>query len=344
MSVLEGDLTDFQLPDVLRLLSFTSKTGRLTLEDGTTRGRIDLVDGRVRDASADASRVPIARRLLGVGLGRIEQVVAAFEANGTELPTDLELARHLAGTPDADVAALSEVAREQTLDAVFDLLRWSSGAFKFEPGDATPRGPSALDLAVTVDDLLAETSRRLEEWSSLADTTGDLAAIVSVRRPAGDDRVEVALTPDGWTLLSLVDGRRTLADLVALTGQGEYRTRCTVRSLLDEGVLAVGDTGDAGPVERLLRDHATLSGVERRHRGSAAPVDAGATAATADAATDPQSAAPRTGAPAPTPRVAPAPTAEVRKLRTRVRGDRLETDPNVDEDLVSRLIEGVEGL
>jgi hypothetical protein len=36
--------------------------------------------------------------------------------------------------------------------------------------------------------------------------------------------------------------------------------------------------------------------------------------------------------------------AGTRPLRTRVRTERLRTDPNVDEDLVDRLIEGVEGL
>jgi hypothetical protein len=361
--VLEGDLTDFTLPDVLRLLSFTSKTGRLQLVGGDRDGRVDLADGRVRDASADAQRLPLARRALGAGLVDGDTLVAAL-GSFERLPSDLELARALVTDHAVDAGALAELLREQTYDATFDLLRWTSGSFRFSVDRGGSSDDPVLDLAVPVDELLAETDRRLASWPALAERTGDLGAAVSVRRPRSGG--EVSLSPEGWTLLSLVDGRRTVGDLVALAGQGEQRTRQALADLLEAGVVEVGAAGGSGPIDRLLRDHAALADRERALTGgtevsepaSVAEVELEITEevpAGLEVAADP---APADLVPAdveasadvavpddePDAVAEPQPIGASRGLRTQVRTDRLRTDPTVDEELVTRLIDGVEGL
>jgi hypothetical protein len=368
--VLEGDLTDFTLPDVLRLLAVTTKTGRLSLVDGDAQGRVDLVEGRVRDASADARRLPLARRALGAGLVDGDTLRAAL-AEADHLPTDLELARDLVTQEGIEAGALAQLLREQTYDATFDLLRWRRGNFRFAVDHDAGRDGTVLDLALPVDELLAETTRRLETWSALEDRTGALDAVVSVRGPRGDGG-EVALSPEAWALLALVDGRRTVADLVGLAGQGEQRTREVLATLIDAGVVEVGAAGGTGPVDRLLRDHATLADLERALGEPNLAADPSVTAAAPAPAPEPVAAP--VAAPAsepvaapdlefeiasddpPAPDAPPEPVASVselpapgdpaaaRQLRTRVRTDRIRTDPTIDEDLVGRLIDGVEGL
>jgi hypothetical protein len=272
--VLEGDLADFTLPDVLRLLAVTSKTGRLSLADGDGReGRVDLVDGRVRDASAEA-RAAAARTARRSALAwstatRCERRSEADEA----LPTDLELARDLVTEAGAEAGALAQLLREQTYDATFDLLRWTTGTFRFSIDRDGRSDGSVLDLALPVDELLEETTRRLEAWPVLAERTGDLTSVVTVRAPRGDG-TEVSLSAEGWALLALVDGRRTVGDLVALAGQGEQRTRQALASLLDAGVVEVGAADGSGPIERLLRDHAALAERERALTGIPSADDA----------------------------------------------------------------------
>jgi hypothetical protein len=367
--VLEGDLNDFTLPDVLRLLAFTTKTGRLTLHDGVRHGRVELFEGRVRDASADAARVPLARRVLGAGLIAGPDLLTIIDERSA-LPTDLELARSLVEAGAADAGVMAELLREQTIDAAFDLLRWSDGSFRFQADAAAAATAGVLELAYPVDDLLTETSRRLEQWAGLVQRTGDLEAVVTIARPdrGPGEAEDVSLPADGWGLLALVDGRRTVADLVAVSGQGEYRTRRTLGALLDERVVTVGEAEEAGPLERLLRDQTALA--EREHALAGEAVDRGATGAPAptSASTPPPTPVPAAASatagepppaaePASTTVAAPAGTAaaeeatpaasapaDVRPLRTKVRNDRLRTDPTVDEDLVNRLIEGVEGL
>jgi hypothetical protein len=375
--VLEGHLGDFTLPDILRLLSFTAKSGRLVMRADHAAGRIDLVDGRIRDASADADRLPLARRLLGGGLVTGGDLRGALEGR-SELPTDLEFARGLVSAGVLDAGSLAEVLREQTVDAVFDLLRWTDGSFRFD-GFAVQRDGSLSELAASVDEVLEEATRRLDAWANIAERTGADSSVVTISRPTRD-REEVALPPDGWGLLSLVDGRRTVLDLVRLSGQGQYRTRRTLGALLDEGVVTVGATGGPGQVEKLVADHRALAAIESRldpvasnavpapeapaptpdtrpstdGRTPADPVDAPATehdrasdAGTSDPVSEQvtapdaeQEAAPMT---AETTEEDPN-DAAVTPLRAKVRSERLRTDPSVDADLVKRLIDGVEGL
>jgi hypothetical protein len=372
--VLEGNLDDFTLPEILRLLAFTSKSGRLSLTRDGAAGRVDLADGRVREASGDADRLAIARRLLGAGLVTADDLTEVLGGRDG-LPTDLELARELARTGTLESGTLAEVVREQTVDAVFDLLRWKDGNFRFDRRDAESGDGQVLDLAVPVDEVLAEATSRLESWPSVEERTGDGDAVVTIARPKSE-RAQVSLPPDGWSLLSFVDGRRTVTELAHLSGQGEFRTRRTLVALLDEGVVNVGDTGGPGHVERLLADHERLAALEvglgatprpasspaPRTRPVSAPPARPAALSPAPAAVqapEEPAPAPQAARPAATDQARPGPvtvrTEEVAaaieadtdaapNAPTQPRGGRLRTDPTVDADLVRRLIDGVESL
>ncbi|MEX0835163.1 MAG: DUF4388 domain-containing protein, partial [Nitriliruptor sp.] len=321
---------------------------RLTVAFEARQGRVDLVDGRVRDASAEADRLQLARRVLGSGVVAGDTLLGVLEGFD-ELPTDLELARALVTEGAVEAGTLAELVREQTVDADFDLLRWPDGRFQFSIVDDASRGPTVLDLAVPVDELLEETSRRLEAWSALDARTGSLSDVVSVRQPDSADAGRVELPAEGFALLTLIDGRRTLGDLVALSGRGEHRTRRSLDVLVEAGVVEVGAADAPSRLEQLLHDHDALSA--REHQLAATGQRDEAPSAEAQVADAP--AAPRPGRKA-MARAVVGPDEDLvevatratnaRSLRTKVRTERLRTDPSVDEDLVSRLIEGVQAL
>jgi hypothetical protein len=385
--VLEGDLTDFTLPDVLRLLAATGKTGRLTVDDGARRGRLDLRDGHVRDVSADLSRLPLARRLLGARLITPETLREVLAA-GDELPSDVQFARRLVDAGVADHGTVASLLAEQTTDATFDLLRWSTGAFRFVGLDV---GGPADDLEPVLDVglLLDEVAARLDAWPRLIDDSGATDAVVTLGCPerSGAHQLEVTLGAPAWELLTLVDGRRTISELVDLAGQGEFATRRTLTELRAQGIVTIGAPGEPGPVAQRVADHAVLVELERDLAARTSPrstrpspaSEPEAPAATSPAVSsvpdpveEPVAAVPPpsteavhlpppvdpTPASAPTlpratPAAAPRPAAtvpvpalagQVRPLRTTVRGERLRTDPDLDEALVTRLIEGVEAL
>lgn len=337
--MLEGDLGDFTLPDILKLLAFTGKTGRLGIVSDHARGRIDLVQGRLRDASADADHLPLARRLLGRRL-LDGTTVEALLGDADALPTDLELAQQLVARDAETADAVAEVLHEQALDAVFDLLRWSEGRFRFETGAAREPDDHPPVLNLTIDEALKEGERRLEAWSTIHERTGPGDAVVNVGRPA---EPSVQVDADGWQLLGLADGRRTIDELSVLCGRGQFDTRCTLAALLELGVVTISRDGSSGGADGLVADQALLSRLEASLGGITVPQRASVdatdgqrpTATTRDAEVHDLAAAPD-----------PDRAGELigSGARRGARNGRLTQDPSVDADLVSRLISGVEGL
>ena len=256
--MLEGDLGDFTLPDILQLLAFTSKTGRLSLQREGTVGRVDMEGGRLLDASTDAGRLPLARRLLGAG--HVDwDALQDLLVERTELASGLDLAAALAEAEALDATALQELVHEQSVDALFDLLRWDRGSFRFDAEHPVERPAALPAIGWSVDDLLEEATRRLEDWPDVEERTGPGEAVVTIGRPDGDAGANI--TADGWALLALTDGRRTVDELISLSGQGEYRTRRTLGELAEIGVVMIG-AAEPSPIDRLLRAHQALAELE----------------------------------------------------------------------------------
>jgi hypothetical protein len=78
--------------------------------------------------------------------------------------------------------------------------------------------------------------------------------------------VELQLSRDDWTLLALVDGRRTVADIVRLLGRGEYAVVSCLADLMTRGLLVVADIDMAGDLARRL---SLLSSAETAEPGAA---------------------------------------------------------------------------
>jgi hypothetical protein len=144
------------------------------------------------------------------------------------------------------------VAGEQIADAVFDLLRWPDGEFAFVVDEVDV---DDLGAELPVDQLVAEGKRRLETWPTVVE---QVPAADSVLRLSPTPPGDAGVAPGEWALLALVDGRRTVADLVGLSGQGEYAVVTALAALVGRGLLTVAESGD----DRLLRRHQLLSALE----------------------------------------------------------------------------------
>jgi hypothetical protein len=244
------------MPDIFQLLSHTRKTGALHLRRDGQHGVVHLRDGAITSARSDHGRQELARRLVGSGLVDDEALAAAAEqvAESDDDGAGDGLATLLVQRAGLDPAAVTSLAGEQATDAVFDLLRWPDGEFAFLLGE---QAADDLGAALTVDEVVAESHRRLELWGSLVDSVPTAAAVLRLHpAPPGDP----TLSRDEWALISLVDGHRSVADLVGLAGRGEYAVVSTLAGLIARGLLVSSGPADA----QLQRRQALLAALEGR--------------------------------------------------------------------------------
>jgi len=342
---LEGSLEAFSLPDVLALLAMTKKTGVLRLSRAAgPAGAVRVRAGLVVAASSDEGRQALLRRIVATGLVDVEALEPAVAAvlSGSAPTATAALVR--AGAVEA--AALPRVARDQVTDAVFELLRWPQGAFTFSDG-APPADPADVELAVA--DLVTEGQRRLEGWPAL---TARVPAPSTVLALTTAPDADPACSREEWGLLSLVDARRTVAELVALSGRGEWDVVSLLAGLVERGLLA--PLADPGALLRSQELLGRLTGATPA-RPTRADLDAELADLTA-AAPAPPAALPAPP-PAPVPVAADASPYAASGLATAgalalaaqpeshtEAADATEEDAGVNRALLLRLIAGVRAL
>ena len=261
---LEGTLDAFSLPDIFQLLSYTKKTGTLHLRRGEQHGLVHLRDGAVTGGRGDARTQALGRRLVGAGLVD-DDVLADAVAKVTADPTT-GLARALADSGRLDGELLKSLAAEQATDAVFELLRWPDGDFAFVVDE---EDPDDLGAAVPVEDIVAEGTRRLAALGELSEKVPSASAVVSLApAPWGDP----AVSREEWALLSLVDGSRTVGDLVMLSGTGEYVVISSLAGLAARGLISVAERSEG--VNPLVQRQQLLAALEGRPEVPSAPAPA----------------------------------------------------------------------
>jgi hypothetical protein len=149
---------------------------------------------------------------------------------------------------------------------VFDLLRWSEGDFSFTVDEP---GPDDVGISLGVEPVVNDARSRLESWDHACRVVPSPDTVLAL--PVGV-REDPVVTRGEWALLALVDGRRTVAELVALAGRGDYAVVSQLAGLIERGLLQVR-TPDAGEgALALARRQDILSRLENDR--VVAPVDA----------------------------------------------------------------------
>ena len=264
---LEGTLDAFSLPDIFQLLSFTKKTGTLHLRreagGSNQHGVVHVRDGAVTGGRGDVDCQSLGRRLVGASLVDDETLADAVESV-LETPGS-GLAKALFATGKVDAEAAKALAAEQTTDAVFELLSWPEDAFAFVMDELDP---DDLGASLPVEDVVTEGRRRLEVWAGLTEKVPSTDAVVALS-PA--PAAELVLSRDEWSLLSLVDGARTVNDLVVLSGTGQYVVVTALAGLAERGLVTVGAAVGGGAVAQRQQLLAALEGRSIAVPAQAAP-------------------------------------------------------------------------
>lgn len=238
---LEGTLDAFSLPDIFSLLSMTKKTGGLHLRRSSAHGAVWFADGMITGGVSDLDRQSLARRIAGSGRVSDEALTAAV--THVRLDGEAGFARILRDADAIDEGVLHSLVTEHITDSVFDLMRWADGTFAFALDEPNRDG---VGVSCAVEDVVAEARRRLDVWSSLDAAVADPDATLTVSIELESDP---ELTADEWSLVALVDGQRSIGEIVDLCGRGEYAVTVTLADLVSRKLLQLGE-GSIGALER----------------------------------------------------------------------------------------------
>lgn len=256
--MLQGTLNDFSLPDVFSLLALTKKSGALQVASGGIDGRVFFREGAVCLALSDARRVPLVARLVSAGLVDEAQLRTLLEEH---TGSSIAVTEAIITSGQVEDRILSVFLREQIIDALFELMRLKEGEFSF---DASQPGLSR-GVSLSVVEVTGEANRRLEEWQLISRRIASPTAVLAMVPSAMDGREGVNLASEQWDLLALIDGRRTVAEVVELTGKGEFATCRVLGDLVEAGLVEAQDpaTGGQTRLANLIAARETLRSLEQ---------------------------------------------------------------------------------
>jgi hypothetical protein len=242
---LEGNLKDFSLADMFRLLASGTRSGVLHVAGDRGEGLVCFRNGEVFFASSGGPAEDAGQRLVNSGIisgKQLRQATGLMKIQKKDR-VDRRLGQILVDEGYLEADYLERFVREQIADALFDLLRWDEGELRFE-SDA-PCAEADLGLSVPVDTVLDDAEKRLEMWHRIRE-----------KIPAGDTRfamasepgmkpVDIHLKPREWMLLCFLHDGRTVDELVEQSGYNDFETAKILYGMYAEGLIVkVGPAGE----------------------------------------------------------------------------------------------------
>jgi hypothetical protein len=225
--LLKGNFADFSLEEIFWLLSRCRKTGRLTVAVESVPNHVYFNDGMIYAVESSFSRDGLGSRLVRAKKLSDEDLDRALDycAENTESLESVLLRWELVTRDDLDF-----VVRKQIKEIIFLLFHVKGTEFLFEAG-LQVLAPRVL---CDVDDLL--------RWC--VEATGTMVPVLRPARTPGLDEgasEAVSFTLDEWATVSLINGRRSIAEIADALVIDHSSVIHSLRRFISAGLIALLD-------------------------------------------------------------------------------------------------------
>lgn len=237
-------MKDFGLTDLFQLLGQQQKTGILHLQDGRNAIQVFFDKGAIvgvafpNETTEDTT---FGRSLIHGGLIDAEQWKKAYKIHKEKL---LSIEKVLIQNRMVRQEDLTNLLRLLTFETIYGLFKWKGGNFRFEAKpvfyDSSFVEPQSAEY------LLLDVLRMVDEWPLLAERIPNFDIVMQKVDPLATIDV-LANTP--WeknrtfqmeVVFELVDGQRTVQEIIDLSFVGEFDTCKNLITLMDAGVIESG--------------------------------------------------------------------------------------------------------
>jgi hypothetical protein len=241
--VLKGDLTMTPLAPLLLSLAEEESTGCLHISDPEgDEALIYFKSGLVYAVSVPGRRPQLGAKLVSSGALTPEALAEALDAQRTELQ-GWKLGELLVHLGFVDQPVVEAFVREQVHDAVWDLIRWTEGRWRFRKNEKTRE-----DVAppMTVQELLENLRNRGVEWEAISHVVHGPTA-VPVLSARGGGAPETTLDADAWSMLCKIDGERSVAELARDCGYTLFEAGQVLLALVSAGLVDIEEDVEVAP-------------------------------------------------------------------------------------------------
>ena len=234
---LKGNLRDVGLNQLLNLIYLAHKTGALTVqnESGPGQARLYFKEGRLIHAAVDGQDARLSDVMVKVGKLTPDQ--AKTVRARSRVDTDKELGLLMIQNGMLNQNDIVQGVKNYLLETVYQLFTWRAGAFRFEPNELPPE--ERITVAVNLDHLIIEGSRRMAEWEQLRDELPDLDVPLRFADRSDTNLQSINLSVEQWKVVSFINARNTIRQIANFLKVDEFQIRRIVYGLQTAGLVDV---------------------------------------------------------------------------------------------------------
>ncbi|RRR78519.1 MAG: DUF4388 domain-containing protein [Candidatus Viridilinea halotolerans] len=234
---LVGNIKDFGLSDFLYLVDRGYKTGGLHLshEQETAllffdKGKLIMAARKPEDQQADL--------LVRLGLLNGDQLDQARQSLSTQ-GNGATLTQVIVDSQIASREQIQSVLQGFTEESVYGLFGWPEGEFRFEQNQRPAPDAPVVPIPISVDHLIMEGVRRIDEWGRIKDRIPSTDMIVRFLEQPDERAKGVKLAPEEWRIFARINGKDTLAEIARKTSLSEFDVCRIVYGFLTAGLVEV---------------------------------------------------------------------------------------------------------
>ncbi len=261
---LKGTLKDFSVADIFQLIGQQQKSGSLFVTEKEREAQIVFDAGKVVLAAFKRGEEDLLLGNLFLRAGVIDsgQLEKALRR---QRETQKSLGDILIGMNAIASSTLSEFITLQLKEVLFRIFRWKDGFYEFVPEQI--KYNSSVIRPQAAETILMDCFRMLDEWPSVSAKIGGFEnvfrSLVDVTELTQDtessdldegEEEEGKLSKSQKKILKLLDGHRTLQEVIDLCKQGTFDTCRHLATLSDRSLV-------------LKVDHATIKRTQKAIQG-----------------------------------------------------------------------------
>ena len=209
-SAIQGDLAAFRIVELMQMLALQRQSGRIVITRHEGDAEIFFKDGAIVFAGSTMNGTiggveGLLKKSCRVGEDGLQHARRIAEMTGQPLDGVLAQEKIL------DQKTFGACLKRHTESVVFKAMEWKDGDFFF---DKTPAPVFANPVALKVDDMILEGTRRSDEWVLIQQKIPDFSLVFEPLIGNAEELTRRGLSDMDLKVFALVDGRSSVQDII----------------------------------------------------------------------------------------------------------------------------------
>src|SRR4030042_1562474 len=228
---LAGSLETFNIANLLQFFSFDQKTGVLQIRGEGKTAEIFIKSGFIVYATSSQQEFRLGHLLKSEGVLSEEKLQECLQLAEEK---NQQLGRFLVEQGYISRSSLKDFLHLQAEEILYDIFLWEAGDFEYT--DTPIDIKEKLFIPLNPMGIIMEASRRIDEQSIIKREIPGEQLIFKISQKMGETE-KLKLTKNERRILSLMDGNRTVKQVINASGSAEPATYKIIYSLKMTGFI-----------------------------------------------------------------------------------------------------------